>query len=113
MATGRAYRLSRPAASRRWGLNLAVVFRAVALLVLITQLGIVAHRIEHYLAPEQMECGTDACDAFAPTPGPAAPLPFLPPIFFVVFFLKFWTLRDSVTEQPGNRLGFRAHAPPV
>ena len=22
-------------------------------------------------------------------------------------------LRDSVTEQPGSRLGFRAHAPPV
>ena len=113
MATGRAYRLSRPAASRRWRLNVAAVFRAVAFLVLLVQLGMVAHRIEHYLAPEQMECGTDTCDAFAPTPGPAAPVPFLPPLFLVAFFLKFWTLSESVTEQLGNRLGFRAHAPPV
>ena len=94
-------------------LNFAAIFRAVALLVLIAQLGMVAHRIEHYLAPEHMECGTDECDAFAPTPSPDAPVPFLPPLLFVVFFLKFWTLRDSVSEQPGNRLGFRAHAPPV
>jgi hypothetical protein len=113
MATRRTYRLSRSAASRRWRPDFATIFRAVAFLVLITQLGMVAHRVEHYLAPEQMECGTDACDAFAPTPGPATPLPFLPPLFLVVFFLKFWTLRDSVTEQPGNRLGFRAHAPPL
>jgi hypothetical protein len=94
-------------------LSFTAIFRAVALLVLIAQLGMVAHRIEHYLAPEHMECGQDQCDAFAPTPGPDAPPPFLPPLFFVVFFLRFWTLRDSVIEQPGNRLGFRAHAPPV
>ena len=94
-------------------LSFTAVFRAVALLLLIAQLGMVAHRVEHYLAPEHMECGQDQCDAFAPTPGPDAPVPFLPPLFFVAFFLTFWTLRDSVTERPGNRLGFRAHAPPV
>src|SRR4051812_11115673 len=94
-------------------LSFAAVFRAVALLLLIAQLGMGAHRVEHYLAPEHMECGQDQCDAFAPTPGPDAPVPFPPPLFLVVFFLTFWTLRDSVTERPGNRLGFRAHAPPV
>jgi hypothetical protein len=93
--------------------NATTLFRAVAFLLLIVQLGMVAHRIEHYLAPEHMECGEDSCDAFAPTPGPAAPVPFLPPLVFVVFYLTFWTLRDSVREQPGTRLGFRAHAPPV
>jgi hypothetical protein len=103
MAKRRAYR----------SMSFAAVFRAAALLLLVAQLGMVAHRIEHYLAPDQMECGADACDAFAPTPGPAAPVPFLPPVLFVVFFLKFWTPRESITEQPGNRLGFRAHAPPV
>ena len=113
MATRRAYRLSRSAASRRWRLDFATIFRALAMLVVIAQLGMVAHRVEHYLAPEQMECGTDQCDAFAPTPGPDAPVPFLPPLFFVVFFLSFWTLRDGVTERPGQRLGFRAHAPPL
>ena len=100
---------NRRASSR---LSFTAIFRAVAALVLIAQLGMVAHRIEHYLAPEHMECGQDQCDAFAPTPGLDAPVPFLPPLF-VVFFLTFWTLRDSVTERPGNRLGFRAHAPPV
>jgi hypothetical protein len=94
-------------------LNFATIFRVVAFLLLIAQLGMVAHRIEHYLAPEHMECGEDSCDSFSPTPGPAAPVPFLPPLVFVAFFLKFWTLRDSVREQPANRLGFRAHAPPV
>lgn len=103
MATRRAY----------GRFNSTTLFRAVAFLLLIVQLGMVAHRIEHYLAPEHMECGEDSCDAFAPTPGPAAPVPFLPPLVFVVFFLKFWTLCDSVREQPGTRLGFRAHAPPV
>ena len=103
MTKGRAY---------RW-LDWAAIFRAVALLLLVAQLGMVAHRVEHYLAPEHMECGTDACDAFAPTPGPAAPVPFLPPLFFVVFFLKFWTLDDSVRKQPSHRLGFRAQAPPA
>jgi hypothetical protein len=103
MATRRAY----------GGFELTTLFRAVAFLLLIVQLGMVAHRIEHYLAPEHMECGEDSCDAFAPTPGPAAPMPFLPPVLFVIFFLRFWTLRDSVTEQPRVRLGFRAHAPPV
>jgi hypothetical protein len=93
--------------------NATTLFRAVAFLLLLVQLGMVAHRIEHYLAPDHMECGEDSCDAFAPTPGPAAPVPFLPPLVFVVFYLKFWTPRDSVREQPGSRLGFRAHAPPV
>lgn len=103
MATRRAY----------GRFNSTTLFRAVAFLLLIVQLGMVAHRIEHYLAPEHMECGEDSCDAFAPTPGPAPVVPFLPPLVFVVFFLKFWTLRDSVRELPGTRLGFRAHAPPV
>ena len=93
--------------------NFTAIFRVAAFVLLLAQLGMVAHRIEHYLVPEQMECGQDACDAFAPTPGPAAPVPFLPPLFFVVFFLSFWTLGDSVLEQPGDRLGFQAHAPPV
>jgi hypothetical protein len=102
------------ATQRSYGrFNATTLFRAVAFLLLIVQLGMVAHRIEHYLAPDHMECGEDSCDAFAPTPGSAAPVPFLPPLVFVVFFLKFWTLHDSVREQPGNRLGFRAHAPPV
>jgi hypothetical protein len=114
MATRRAYRSAGVAAfGRRGRVGFASIFRIVAFVLLIAQLGMVAHRIEHYIAPEHMECGEDSCDAFAPTPGPAAPVPFLPPLFFVVFFLKFWTPRASVLEQPGNRLGFRAHAPPV
>jgi hypothetical protein len=73
----------------------------------------VAHRIEHYITPEQMECGEDSCTAFMPVTG-AADLPqFVPPVFFVIFFLRFWTVREFAVEQPGKRLGFRAHAPPL
>ncbi len=103
MAIRRAYR----------GLSFAAIFRVAAFVLLIAQLGMVAHRIEHYIAPEHMESGEDSCDAFAPTPGPAAPVPFLPPLVFVLFFLSLCTFRDSVREQPGTRLGSRAHAPPV
>jgi hypothetical protein len=86
--------------------------RFLALALLVLQLGVIAHRIEHYLVPEQMECGEDVCAAFTPTPD-AAPIPaFVPPVFFVVFFLRFWTVRASVARGPAERLGFRALAPP-
>ncbi len=81
-------------------------------MLLIAQLGMVAHRIEHYIAPEHMECGEDSCTAFMPTTGAAALPLFVPPLFLVVFFLKFWTLRDCAVQPPAYRLGFRAHAPP-
>ncbi len=87
--------------------------RVVALLLLVLQLGIVAHRIEHYLAPEQMECGEDACAAFTPvTDPPALPVVFTAPTR-AAFFVRFWTASAAIVAQPGNRLGFRAHAPPV
>lgn len=90
----------------------SAVLRFFALLLLVAQLGMVAHRIEHYLAPGHMESGEDSCTAFAPTTG-AADLPlFVPPIFAVIFFLRFWSVRDSIVLKPADRLGFRAHAPP-
>src|SRR3569833_3404023 len=92
-------------------LSFTAIFRAVAALVLIAQQSKNTHQNKQNKTPKHMECGQDQCDAFAPTPGPDAPVPFLPPLFFVAFFLTFWTLRDSVTQQPGKRLGFRAHAP--
>ena len=103
MAIRRAYR----------GLNFATIFRVVAFVLLIAQLGMVAHRIEHYIAPEHMECGEDACDAFSPVPDAAAPILFVPPIFLVVFFLQFWMPRAVVLRAPAGRLGFQAHAPPL
>jgi hypothetical protein len=94
-----------------WSASSFVKFFAA--LLLLAQLGMVAHRIEHYIAPEHMECGEDSCTAFAPTTG-ATDLPlFVPPIFLVIFFLRFWTVRDSVTQKPSDFLGFRAHAPPL
>lgn len=87
--------------------------RIVAFLLLISQLGIVAHRIEHYILAEQMECGEDGCTAFAPVIDPPAQPPLVAPPSPVVFFVRFWTAREFVAEQPGDRLGFRAQAPPV
>jgi hypothetical protein len=104
----------RSSAAASWGrlFSSAGILRFAALLLLIAQLGVVAHRIEHYIAPEHMECGEDACAAFAPTPGSAEPILFLPPLSLVVFVLSFWSVRASVARPAGARLGFRAHAPP-
>jgi hypothetical protein len=92
--------------------NAAGLMKFFAAILLIAQLGMVAHRIEHYIAPEHMECGEDSCTAFAPTTGAAALPLFIPPLLLVVFFLRFWTVRDSIVRKPADRLGFRAHAPP-
>jgi hypothetical protein len=93
--------------------NAAAFVKFFAALLLIAQLGMVAHRIEHYIAPEHMESGEDECSAFMPVTG-AVDLPlFVPPLFLVVFFVRFWTVRDSIVWQPAERLGFRAHAPPL
>jgi hypothetical protein len=89
------------------------LLRFVALLVLIVQLGVIAHRIEHYIAPEHMECGEDACDAFSPVPDAAAPILFVPPMLFIVFFVQFWMPRAVVLRTAPGRLGFQAHAPPL
>lgn len=100
-----------PASPGGWW-NAAALMRFFALLLLVAQLGMVAHRIEHYITPEQMECGEDSCTAFMPTTG-AADLPlFVPPVFLVIFFLRFWTAHESIVQKPTDRLGFRAHAPP-
>ncbi len=89
------------------------VLRVFATLLLIAQLGLVAHQIEHYLAPDHMECGEDSCTAFAPTTGAAALPVVVAPIFLVVFFVRFWTVNQASIHAPSDRLGFRAHAPPV
>jgi hypothetical protein len=89
------------------------LLRFAALLLLVAQIGIVAHRIEHYIAPEHMECGEDACVAFAPTPDSVEPILFVPPLLVIVFFLRFWGVHTLAVRPAGGRLGFRAHAPPV
>ena len=90
-----------------------MLVRVFALMILIGQLGLIAHRIEHYVAPDHMECGEDACTAFMPTTG-AADLPVvISPLFLVVFVLSFWTVRENAVRQHAGRLGFPAHAPPL
>ena len=98
---------------RRPSARPASLLRIVALLLLVVQLGVIAHRVEHYFVPEQMECGEDACAAFAPTTGAAVPVIYLPPMLLVVFFMRFWAVSAAVVLQPSDRLGFKAHAPPV
>jgi hypothetical protein len=83
------------------------------LLLLAAQIGLVAHRIEHYVAPAHQESGEESCAAFAPVTGAA---PWAPPLVvpvFVVFFVRFWAVRETLAAGPGVRLGFRAQAPPV
>jgi hypothetical protein len=91
----------------------AMLLKLFAILVLVAQFGLVAHRIEHYLVPDQMESGEDSCDAFAPASGAVSLPAYVPPVFFVVFFLRFWAVRQTPPSRPSDRLGFRAHAPPL
>ena len=93
-------------ALRRWA-------RFLALLLLAVQLGSVAHRLEHYLLAEQMECGEDGCTAFAPVTDPPALPQLVRPPSPVVFFVHFWTARQPILAQSVERLGFRAQAPPA
>ena len=87
--------------------------RWLAFLLLMLQLGIVAHRIEHYLLPDHVETGEASCDAFSPiTDPPALPVVAGPPVR-VSFTVRFWTLREAVVARLDDRLGFRAQAPPL
>ena len=85
----------------------------LAFLLLIFQLALVAHRVEHYLVPDHMECGEDSCAAFAPAPD-APELPVLvAPLLLVIYVVRFWSVHRSATIEPRDRLGFRPHAPPL
>jgi hypothetical protein len=103
-------------ASRRYSLFSAFggrVFRLLALLMVVAQFGIVAHRIEHYLVPDHMESGEDECSAFAPITDPPALPAIVRPANTIVYFVRFWTARETIVPQVAERLGFRAQAPPV
>jgi hypothetical protein len=89
------------------------ILRAFAFVLFIAQLGLVAHQIEHYLIPDHMESGEESCVAFAPTTGAASLPVFIAPFVFIVFFTRFWTVTQAFLYPPSDRLGFRAHAPPV
>ena len=84
-----------------------------ALLLLILQLGLVVHRLEHYIEPEHMECGDDACAAFTPVTDPPA-LPALVAVpTRVAFPVRYWIAIETIVVQPRGRLGFQAQAPPA
>ena len=93
--------------------NLKRNFNLIALLLLVLQLGLIAHRIEHYVLPGNVESGEDECAAFAPvTDPPALPVAVTPPIR-VAYFVRFWSASETIAEQPSDRHGFQAHAPPA
>ena len=92
-------------ASRLW--------RTLAFVLVIFQLALVVHRIEHYLVPDHMESGEDACAAFTPAPdAPELPAVFVP-LLLVVYVVRFWSVHHPALIQPRQRLGFRPHAPPL
>ena len=87
--------------------------RIVGVLVLLAQIGLLAHRLEHYFAPNHMESGEDACVAFAPASDPPAIVPLVRPPSPIAFPVRYWIGRDTRPELAPNSLGFRAQAPPV
>ena len=87
--------------------------RIFALLLLVVQLGMVAHRVEHYLQPDRMETSEEACAAFAPVDdGPALPVLVTPPSD-VAYAVRFWTAHDRIATKRVAALGFQAQAPPA
>ena len=102
---------ARPSVSHGHAARLTLL-KMLALLVLVAQFGLVAHRIEHYLVPDQMESGEDACAAFSPISGAISLPELIAPVLCVVFFLRFWTVRAATARNLAEGLGFRAHAPP-
>jgi hypothetical protein len=86
--------------------------RLIALVLLILQLGLIAHRIEHYLLPDAVESSEDSCDAFSPLIDP----PALPTVEHeptqVSYIVRFWVVREAHAERLESWLGFRAQAPP-
>jgi hypothetical protein len=89
------------------------VSRITAFLLLVAQLGFIAHRIEHYLVPEAMECGEDSCASFAPVADPPALPPLVAPPLRIAYTTRFWTVRATDPVERYRALGFRAHAPPA
>ena len=87
--------------------------RFAALLLLVLQLGLIAHRIEHYFIPEHMESGESECAAFAPVTDPPALPVVIRPSNQIAYYVRFWTAREVIEEQLSERLGFQAHAPPA
>jgi len=87
--------------------------RLIACLLLLAQVGLIAHRVEHYVLPDRMETGEDSCIAFLPTTDGPPALDIVTPPVPVAYAVRFWTVREAALVQPGARLGFRAQAPPV
>ena len=87
--------------------------RILALLLLVAQLGLIAHRVEHYLLPDRMESGEEACAAFTPVDdGPALPELVTPPSA-VAYAVRFWTAHERIVIGRVAALGFQAQAPPA
>lgn len=87
--------------------------RLIALLLLVLQLGVVAHRVEHYLVPGHMESGEDSCASFAPVTDPPVLPALVQPPTRLAYFVQFWAVHRATEDQLGERLGFRSQAPPV
>lgn len=86
--------------------------RLIALLLLILQLGVVAHRMEHYLLPDHVETGEDSCAAFSPVTDPPATPVLLSEPTPVSYAVRFWTVSEAAIVRLDDRIGFRAQAPP-
>jgi hypothetical protein len=86
--------------------------RPLLLLLLLTQLAMVGHRIEHFVAPDQVERIAD-CAAFAPTPDADCTPPTILRVaaIFTVFAASAPT--DTLLAGEIDQHAYRSQAPPV
>ncbi|GIL39081.1 hypothetical protein [Roseiterribacter gracilis] len=86
--------------------------RPLLLLLLLTQLAMVGHRIEHFVAPDQVESIAD-CAAFAPTPDASCEPPAVvrTPASFTLF--AAWSPTEQIRAGEINQHAYRSQAPPA
>jgi hypothetical protein len=86
--------------------------RPLLLLLLLTQLAMVAHRVEHFVAPDQVERIAD-CAAFAPTPDTSCEPPAIVRLPVHVTLLPVWLPTASIPAGEIDQHAYRSQAPPV
>lgn len=86
--------------------------RPVLVLLLLTQLAMVAHRIEHFVAPDLVEAIAD-CAAFTPMPEPVSepPVIILPPAQHAT--RTVWSPVASLAAGEIDQHAYRSQAPPA
>jgi hypothetical protein len=86
--------------------------RPLLLLLLLAQAAMVAHRIEHFVAPDRVE-RIAVCDAFAPTPDATCDAPAIVRVPVTFTTIAAWSPAQTIRAGEIDQHAYRSQAPPV